>query len=101
VLSTPTPTATPEKLKLLFSISDDSATPTVQPDSQWEADVQAQKALIAQNPDDEKAWSQLGDLYVQTNQIEEASQCYEQVLRLNPQNQKAQNWLNTHKNQGL
>jgi tetratricopeptide (TPR) repeat protein len=96
----PTPTTQVEKLKLLFSISQSAETPTAKQDPQWESDVQTQKDAIAQDPQNAQAWYQLGGLYYKNGQKEDAVQCYEQVLRLHPDNQKLRDWLTSYENQG-
>jgi len=96
----PTPTTQVEKLKLLFSISQNADAPAPQQDPQWEADVQTQKDAIAQNPQNAKAWYELAGLYYKNGQKEDAVQCYEQVLRLHPDNQKLRDWLTLYENQG-
>jgi tetratricopeptide (TPR) repeat protein len=96
----PTPTTQVEKLKLLFSISQNADAAAPKQDPQWEADVQTQKDAIAQDPQNAKAWYQLGGLYYKNGQKEDAVQCYEQVLRLHPENQKLRDWLTLYENQG-
>ena len=101
------PTATPvpvgsksdaEKLKLFFSLPENQATPVATPNSPLEQKIQSFKDAIAQNPQDEKAWYQLGSLYYQQGRKEDAVQCFEQVLRLKPDNQKLRDWLMKYKN---
>lgn len=99
-LNNATPVVPTDKLKLLFSLSQGPETPTITPDPQWEAKVQAEKDAIAQDAQDAQAWYRLGTLYYQAGQKEDAVQCYEQVLRLKPENQKLRDWLSQYKIQG-
>jgi tetratricopeptide (TPR) repeat protein len=42
------------------------------------------KKLLRLNPQDEDGWDYMGESYASLNQTDEAANCYEKVLRLNP-----------------
>lgn len=48
--------------------------------------IQALKDLVAANPKDAEAWSQLGHLYFDTDQFQPAIDAYKKHLELNPNN---------------
>jgi tetratricopeptide (TPR) repeat protein len=102
----PTPTAIPvgsksdpDKLRLFFSLPGGQPAPAANAVSPLDQKVLALKDAISQNPGDDKAWYQLGALYYQRGQKVDAVQCFEQVLRLKPDNQKLGDWLTKYKNQ--
>jgi tetratricopeptide (TPR) repeat protein len=65
--------------------------------SQQEIQIQSYLQSIKTNPQNVQNWWQLGNLYYQTDQKDSAIQCFEQVLRLKPDNQALSDWLAKYK----
>jgi tetratricopeptide (TPR) repeat protein len=65
--------------------------------SQEEAETQQYLGLIKTDPQNPDYWWKLGNLYFQQKQKDSAVQCFEQVLRLRPENQNLKDWLERYK----
>jgi tetratricopeptide (TPR) repeat protein len=93
----PTATTKPsEKLKLVFSLGEETPEPGNEGVA-WKQKLQNLQDLVQQKPLDAKVWYQLGQLYFQANRKAEAIQCFEQVLRLRPNNPDLRKWLIKYK----
>jgi tetratricopeptide (TPR) repeat protein len=57
--------------------------------------IQAIKA----NPQDDRAWYQLGKIYYQTHNKAYAVRCFEKVVKLKPGNKSLADWLEKYKDQ--
>ncbi len=102
----PGPTATPapaepkkdvEKLRLLFSLPENQNDSAGTSDLDWDQKVQADKDAIDKDAKNLSAWYELAMLYYQKGKKEDAIQCFEQTLRLKPDNEKLRNWLKKYK----
>lgn len=107
-MTTPSPSSTPnpetpalenEKLKLYFMVPENSAA-AVSLTPETAAEIKSQIAQIQQTPTDVQSWMNLGRLYFHTGQKELAIQCFEQVLRLNPDAQALREWLQKYEQSG-
>ena len=77
----------------------DAGVTTLSPTLQ-ETQIQSFLQLVKKDPQNPKNWWQLGSLYYQTRQKASAIQCFEQVLRLKPDNQVLSDWLEKYKTAG-
>jgi hypothetical protein len=93
VTQTPTPQPT-DPLKLYF-VMPASATPEMS--IPLPPEVLKFQAQIQANPEDSNAWYGLGHYYYETHQKDQSIQCFEQVLRLQPQAQALRDWLTKYK----
>ncbi len=95
-----TPTAG-KSLKVIF----DLPTNEMEKGKQLEKEGRSNEAFqiylqeIRRNKENAQAWRRLGDLYYRYNQKEHAIRCYEEVLRLNPQETALAEWLTKYKAQ--
>ncbi len=77
----------------------DAGVTTLSP-TQQETRIQSFLQLIKSDPQNPKNWWQLGSLYYQMRQKASAIQCFEQVLRLKPDNKALSDWLEKYKAAG-
>jgi tetratricopeptide (TPR) repeat protein len=94
VTSTPTPQPI-DPLKLYFEMPA-STTPEASP-TPVPPEVLKLQTQIRSNPQDSSAWYGLGHYYYENRQKTQAIQCFEQVLRLQPQAQALRDWLAKYK----
>ena len=93
----PTPVAanTGSSLNLLFKLpgnpgGTEEAAPTPS------AGIADEMQAVQQNPQDVRAWWALGQDYFKQGKRDSAIQCFEQVLRLKPDNPALKQWLETY-----
>jgi hypothetical protein len=56
-------------------------------------EIQKYEAKVQKSPDDSQAWRDLGIIYYQAGRVDDANQCFEQALKLNPGDKKLKAWL--------
>jgi tetratricopeptide (TPR) repeat protein len=61
--------------------------------------VQALRAILEKDPKDAVAWRELGNVYFKVKRKDYAIQCYEQFLRLRPEDRALADWLLRYKAQ--
>jgi tetratricopeptide (TPR) repeat protein len=105
-VSTPTPAPSPHptpvsaapgsSLDIHFKLPDEPDTGAQNnpagPSSTISEDIQA----VQQNPQDARAWWVLGRAYYAQGQKNSAIQCFEQTLRLKPDNPQLKQWLENY-----
>jgi len=98
---TPAPVAADAKslVQLKFKIPADAGSQEGAPLSASQLDEQIQAALqsIKSDPQNSKLWWKLGYLYFQSRQKDSALQCFDQVLRLNPDNPDLKKWVESYR----
>lgn len=99
---TPVPTpATPDSSKtavqVKFKVPAEGAETVESTPAPTSPQVQTGLQLVKDDPQNPKNWWNLGNLYFQAGQKESAIQCFEQVLRLNPDNLTLKAWLENYK----
>jgi cytochrome c-type biogenesis protein CcmH/NrfG len=87
-----------EKLKLFFKLPEEQVLPTVAEDPAWSEKVRKGQEKVERDPKDAAAWMELGRLYFKARKKEEALQCFDQVLRLRPTDEKLRDWLERYRN---
>ena len=97
---TPAPTDSKSLVQLKFKIPADAASRegASLSASQLEEQIQAALQSIKSDPQNSKLWWKLGHLYFQTRQKDSALQCFDQVLRLNPDNPELKKWVESYRN---
>ena len=96
---TAAPSGSKDSLVVQFDLPDNSAPSG----AELEKEGKTREALAAyieavkQNPGDAASWYAMGNLYRQMSQKAYAIQCFGQVLRLEPNNQKLADWLEQYK----
>jgi tetratricopeptide (TPR) repeat protein len=104
---TPAPQAAPgapapsgPSVQIKFKVPVEPGEPGVEvlPKSKLEGEIQDAMALVKADPQNTRNWYQLGNLYFQAKQKESAVQCFEQVLRLEPNHPELRDWLEKYKN---
>jgi hypothetical protein len=99
VVATPVPTpvaagVSKSKVEVLFALPGAAATPAG--NSQASTLLASYEQAAQQNPNDSRAWRNLGIMYLRTGQIALGIQCLEQALRLNPGDQALNRWLDDY-----
>ena len=93
-LPTPAPVPAGSSLDLRFKLPEEAGVnPTGQPAQE---DLTPLITAVQQAPDDAQAWWNLGMAYYHKGQKQNAVQCFEQVLRLKPDNPKLKAWLENY-----
>lgn len=96
----PTPIAagaSKSKVEVLFALPGGAATPTV--NSQAATQLAPYEKAAQDNPNDSRAWRNLGIMYLRTGQSALGVQCLEQALRLNPGDTALKQWLDSYRTQ--
>lgn len=95
------PAEAKDSLVVQFDLPDGSSPTTTGADLEKEGKTkEAMAAYIAalkQNPNDAASWWALGNLYREQHQKTYAVQCFEQVLKLQPQNHPLADWLSKYR----
>lgn len=100
---TPQPTPAPVKAKssvgIHFELPAQGAGPTAGgaggPSPQ---EIKKYEAKVQKSPADSQAWRDLGVIYYQAGRMDDANQCFEQALKLNPADKKLKEWLQRSQN---
>ncbi len=66
-------------------------------EGKYQEAAQRYRQVLQQNSQDVSAWKALGSLYFRSHQKEAAVKCFEEVLKLEPDNQKLADWLEKYK----
>ncbi|HJT24604.1 MAG TPA: tetratricopeptide repeat protein, partial [bacterium] len=88
-----------DSLVVQFDLADNS-TPSgaeLEKEGKYPEALQAYRSVLQQNPQDAASWWAMGNLYRKLNQKTYAIQCFEQVLKLQPNNSKLADWLQQYK----
>jgi hypothetical protein len=96
VMAVPSPAPTPAKssLEVHFELPTDTITT---PDPVALKELEKYKKSIEKNPQDSQAWRDLGVVYFRSGHNAEALQCFEQALRLRPNDRELQIWIQKYK----
>ncbi len=99
VVATPMPSPLPEgvaksKVEVRFELPAAVATPGTA--NQASSLTGPYEQAVQANPQDSRAWRNLGIVYLRLGQNAQALQCLEQALRLNPSDQALSQWLGTY-----
>jgi tetratricopeptide (TPR) repeat protein len=88
-----------DNLVIQFDLPDNAPNGGTSLDQQapTEPNIQLYRNAIQQNPQDATAWWNLGNSYRQLNQKQNAVYCFEQVLKIQPNNPQLANWLEQYK----
>ncbi len=88
-----------DSLVVQFDLADDSTSDGADLEKQgkFEEALRSYRSTIQKNPRDTSAWWALGNLYRRFNQKTYAIQCFNQVIKLEPNNQKLADWLEQYK----
>jgi cytochrome c-type biogenesis protein CcmH/NrfG len=65
--------------------------------SQLEEQIQAALQSVKSDPQNSRLWWKLGYLYFQSRQKDSALQCFDQVLRLSPDNLDLKKWVESYR----
>lgn len=96
---TPEPVSDKSQVQVKFKISGgegDQAAVSVIASPQQEA-INQGLLLVKAEPQDPQSWWKLGNAYYQAHQKDSAVQCFEQTLRLKPDNLSLKAWLEKYK----
>ncbi len=101
VLPTPVPAASGSSLDIHFKLPDEPDGAPAENATGLSEDIKSSEAAkaVEQNPQDARAWWLLGRLYYEKGQKNSAIQCFEQVLRLKPENPRLREWLKNYEGQ--
>jgi tetratricopeptide (TPR) repeat protein len=98
---TPAPVAADSKslVQMKFKIPADEAAQEGSSFSASQLDAQIQTALqsVKSDPQNSRFWWKLGYLYYQSHQKDSALQCFDQVLRLSPDNADLKKWVESYR----
>lgn len=98
VVATPAPVAAgppKSKVQVLFDLPGAAATPAG--NSQPSTLLAPYEQAAQQNPNDSRAWRNLGIVYIRTGQTALGVQCLQQAIRLNPGDLALKQWLDDYK----
>ena len=104
VISTPPPTPLPtplpagpakSKVEVHFELPSAASTPNA--DSRASSMTGPYEQAVQSDPQDSRAWRNLGIIYLRTGQSAQGIQCLEQALRLNPGDQALSQWLDIYR----
>lgn len=89
-----------DSLVVQFDMPDNSAPSGADLEKQgkYQEALLAYRAAVRQNPQDPNAWWALANCYRELGQKNYAVQCFEQVLKLQPQNRRLGDWLQQYEN---
>ncbi|HTC22299.1 MAG TPA: PorV/PorQ family protein [bacterium] len=89
------PPAAKDPLNLEFDLPSDStlAGKELEKQGKYPEAIQSYQQSLQEDPQDTTAWMALGDLYLRLSQKEKAIPCFQQVILLEPENQKLSDWL--------
>lgn len=90
---TPVPVVPGSSLDLRFKLPEEEG---AVPSETAEKDLAPLKNAVEQTPQDAHAWWKLGMAYYHQGKKQDAIQCFEEVLRLKPDNPKLKAWLETY-----
>src|SRR5579871_399679 len=90
---TPAPVSTGSSLALRFKLPEEAGEG---PGETGDKDLAPLVAAVGQAPEDAQAWWKLGTAYYRLGKRGDAIQCFEQVLRLKPDNPKLRTWLESY-----
>ncbi len=98
VVATPVPAARApaqpgSSLDLRFELPEEAGE---NPGEEEEKNLASLVAVVGQTPGDAQAWWKLGTAYYHLGKKQDAIQCFEQVLRLKPDNPKLGAWIETY-----
>lgn len=88
---TPAPVSPGSSLDLRFKLPEEGA-----PNETGDKDLAPLVDAVGRTPEDAQAWWKLGTAYYRLGKKEDSVQCFEQVLRLKPDNPKLRAWLETY-----
>ncbi|GEM_PF-657857 len=88
-----------DSLVVQFDLPDNSSPSgaELEKEGKYKEAMSAYLDAVKQNPQDTASWWAMGNLYRKGGQKTYAIQCFEQVLKLQPSNQKLSDWLQNYK----
>lgn len=85
------------QVEMKFDLSKPASGNAAAPSAETQKRIEELGRIVEKDPGNSKAWGEMGRLYWQTGQSDFAVQCFEEVLRLQPENQAVKTWLERHR----